>query len=181
MKKFVVVISAISILMLTSCETKKEGGMSDTAKKNLAASQAISKSFETKDFSKLGDYIAENCVDHAGENGDIVGLANMKAEFEKMTSMFSEMKSEVIRELADDEYVMSWMRYTGKFSQDMMGMKAGDSFTAESMEVSKFKDGKAIEHWTMMEPKEFKKMMGEETPPPPPPMEEKPAKDSTSK
>lgn len=180
MKKLVVAISAISILLLYSCTPKNEGGMSEKAKKNLEASQAISKTFETKDFSKLGDYIAEDCVDHAGENGDIVGLANMKAEFEKMTTMFSEMKSEAKKELADDEYVMSWMRFTGKFSKDMMGMKAGDSFTSESMEISKFKDGKVVEHWTMMEPKEFMKMMGGETPPPPP-MEEKPVKDTTSK
>lgn len=180
MKKIVVIISAVSMLMFSSCSPKNEGGMSDTAKKNLAASQAISKCFETKDFSKLGDYIADDCVDHAGEKGDIVGLANMKAEFEKMITMFSEMKSEVVKELADDEYVMSWMRFTGKINQDMMGMKAGDSFTSESMEVSKFKDGKAVEHWTMMEPKEFMKMTGGEAPPPPP-MEEKPAKDSTSK
>ncbi|MEO5945815.1 MAG: ester cyclase [Chitinophagaceae bacterium] len=181
MKKLVVVISAIAILILSSCSPKNEGGMSEAAKKNLAASHAISKSFETKDFSKLGDNIADDCVDHAGENGDIVGLANMKAEFEKMTTMFSEMKSEVVKELADDEYIMTWMRFTGKFSQDMMGMKAGDSFTSESMEVSRFKDGKAVEHWVMMEPKEYKKMMGVETPPPTPPMEEKSAKDSTSK
>ncbi|MBK6990552.1 MAG: ester cyclase [Chitinophagaceae bacterium] len=181
MKKLVVIISAASILMFSSCTPKNEGGMSEKAKKNLETSQAISKTFETKDFSKLGDYIADNCVDHAGENGDIVGLANMKAEFEKMTTMFSEMKSEPIRELADDEYVMSWMRFTGKFSQDMMGKKAGESFTSESMEVSKFKDGKTIEHWTMMEPKELMKMMGGETTTTPPPMEEKPAKDSTSK
>lgn len=181
MKKLLLAIVAISFLMLSACNSKNEGDLSDATKKNLAATHAISKCFETKDFSKLGDYIAEDCVDHAGENGDIVGLANMKAEFEKMTSMFSEMKSEVIKELADDEYVMSWMRYTGKFSQDMMGLKAGDSFTAESMEVTKFKDGKAVEHWVMMEPKEYKKMMGGETPPPPQPMEEKPTKDSTSK
>ena len=83
MKKLVVIISAASILMFSSCTPKNEGGMSEKAKKNLEASQAISKTFETKDFSKLGDYIADDCVDHAGENGDIVGLANMKAEFEK--------------------------------------------------------------------------------------------------
>lgn len=170
-------------MFFTSCSDKKEdGGMSDAAKKNLDAMHGVSKTFETKDFSKLGDYIAEDAVDHAGENGDVVGLANIKAEFEKMTANWDNMKSEVIKEFADDEYVISWMRFTGTTKIDQMGMKAGQSYDSKAIEVSKFKDGKAVEHWTYMEPAEMMKMMGG-GPPPPPAMDNKmePAKDSTSK
>jgi predicted SnoaL-like aldol condensation-catalyzing enzyme len=52
-----------------------------------------------------------------------------------------EMKSETIRELADDDYVMTWSKVTA--SQYIMTM----------IEVSKFKDGKAVEHWIYMDPK----------------------------
>ena len=83
MKKLLFIISAGFICLLTSCESKKEAGMSEKAQKNLDAVHGVNKSFDTKDFSKLGDYIAEDCIDHAGEMGDIKGLANMKAEFEK--------------------------------------------------------------------------------------------------
>ena len=41
MKKLVVIISAASILMFSSCTPKNEGGMSEKAKKNLEASQAV--------------------------------------------------------------------------------------------------------------------------------------------
>lgn len=168
MKKLLFVIASAGFLFTyTSCTDA--GGMSAAAKKNLEANRAITKSFETKDFSKLGDYIDENCVDHAGENGDIVGLENMKAEFARMVEGIEDSKTEVIKELADDEYVMAWMRFTGKLKMDMMGMKAGDSYDMTAIELSKFKDGKAIEHWTFMQPSDMMNMMS----PPPAPATEK--------
>lgn len=165
MKKLLLIISAVFFSLLIACNGKNEGGMSAAAKKNLEAMRGITKCFDTKDFSKLGDYIAEDAVDHAGEQGDIKGLANMKAEFEKMTQAWDAAPTVVIKELADDEYVMSWLRFTGTMKMDQMGMKAGDKYDMTALEVSKFKDGKAVEHWTFMQPSDMMKMM----PPPPQP------------
>ena len=181
MKKLPFILITGCLFFIVSCSSKKEdGGMSATTKKNLEASHGITKCFDSKDFSKLGDFIAEDCIDHSGENGEIKGLANMKTEYAKMLDGFENSKTEIIKELADDEYVMTWQRYSGTLKTDNMGMKAGDKYVTSAIEVSKFKDGKAVEHWTMMEPAEVMKMMGT---PPPPPMENKmePAKDSTSK
>jgi predicted ester cyclase len=165
MKKLLVILSAVCICLFTSCSGKKEGGMSATAKKNQEAMRGVTKCFDTKDFSKLGDYIAEDGIEHAGEKGDIKGLANMKAEFEKMVAGYENSTTEVIKELADDDYVMTWQRYKGTLKTDQMGMKAGDKFDMSALEVAKFKDGKAVEHWTFMQPSDMMKMM----PPPPPP------------
>ena len=44
-----------------------------------------------------------------------------------------------------------------------MGVPPGSKYDMNAMEVSKFKDGKAVEHWTFMQPREMMKMM----PPPP--------------
>lgn len=159
MKKVLFAITmALSCLMI-SCNDNA-GGLSATAQKNMDAMRGITKCFDTKDFTKLGDFIAEDGVDHAGEKGDIKGLANMKAEFAKMVAAYDSSKTEVIKELADDEYVMTWQRYTGTLKMDQMGMKAGDKFNMSAMEMAKFKDGKAVEHWTFMEPAEMMKMMG---------------------
>jgi predicted ester cyclase len=153
-------IAAGFACVFISCTAKNEGGMSATAKKNLEVDQAVTKCFETKDFSKLGDYIAEDAVDHAGETGDITGLANIKAEMERMMGDMAEMKSDVIKALADDEYVMSWMKYSGSMKVDKMGMKAGEKFETKAIEVTRYKDGKVVEHWSFMEPSEVMKMMG---------------------
>lgn len=73
------------------------------------------------------------------------------------------MKTEKVREVADEDYVYSWMRYSGT-SDGSMGMPKGP-YDMESIEVSKYKDGKAVEHWAFMEMQDMMKMM----PPPPPP------------
>ncbi len=166
MKKILFALFAGVSLLFVACTAKNEGGMSATAKKNLEVDQAITKCFETGDFSKLGDYIAEDAVDHAGQEGDVKGLANIKTEMEKMMSGMSDTKIEILKELADEEYVMSWMKVTGTLKADMMGMKAGDKVDGRSIELSKYKDGKVVEHWTFMEPSEFRKMMGGAQAPP---------------
>jgi predicted ester cyclase len=169
MKKLLIIFSAGFTCLLFSCNSKKEGGdgMSDKAKKNLDASRAISKMFESGDWSKIGDYIATDAVDHAGMNGDVKGLDSIKAEFARMGGMMKDMKNDVVKELADDDYVMSWMKETSTMKVDFMGMKAGSTNTFDAIEVSKFKDGKSIEHWGFISWGDMMKMM----PPPPAPVD----------
>ncbi len=163
MKKFLFLMMVLPGCLFISCNDK--GGPSAAAQKNMDAMRGITACFDSKDFSKMGDYIAEDAIDHAGEQGDIKGLANMKAEFTKMVSGYKDSKTEVIKELADDEYVMTWQKYSGTLVTDQMGMKAGDKFSMSAIEVSKFKDGKATEHWSFMQPADMMKMMPPPTAP----------------
>jgi len=160
MKKYVLLpVLAITCYCL-SCNNKPEGGLSAKAQKNLDVNHAINHCFETGDFSKIGDYIAADAVDHGGEHGDVKGLDSLKAEFARYTTSMSNQKTEIIKELADDDYVMSWGHYTGTYKTDGQGHKAGDPFDMKMLELSKFADGKATEHWVFMEPAEMMKMMG---------------------
>ncbi len=162
MKKFVFILSAGVICLLSSCSSKKEeAGMSATTKKNMEANEAIVKMFESGDWSKIGDYIANDVVDHAGPKGDIHGLDSLKAYFTEMNQMMSNMKNEVVKTLADDEYVMCWLKGTATAKVDLpdWGMKAGESHGGNSVEVSKFKDGKVVEHWSYVNPTEMMEMM----------------------
>lgn len=175
MKKYLFILPAV-LIGLASCSDKKEsGGMSEAAKKNLEAHRAVSMAFQTKDFSKVGDYIAVDAVDYAGEMGPVRGLDSIKASFEQMSAMMTETKHETVKELADDEYVMAWMKFSGTCNMDIpsMNMKKGDKINTEAIEVSQYKDGKVIAHWTFMQPGELMKMMGMDKMPPPPPTENK--------
>lgn len=152
MKRLLFIFSA-AIISLTTCSDKEESDdMSDKAKKNLESHRAIANMFETNDFSKIGDYIAVDAVDYA-EGRPIKGLDSIKASFMKMDEMAGDMKNEPIREMADDEYVMAWLRFTGTMN--------GTAFTTDAVEVSQYnKDSKVIAHWTFMQPADVMKMMG---------------------
>jgi len=146
-----------STYFFPSCQSN--GGMSTTARKNLETAQAVAKMFESGDFSKAGDYIAADAVDHAGMNGDVKGLDSIKASFVQMTGMMTDMKNEIVKELADDEYTFQWMKQSSTMKMDAMGMKAGSRNSFDAIEVSKFKDGKISEHWSFLSSADMSKMM----------------------
>mgnify|MGYP001217208875 CR=1 FL=1 len=164
MRKYLFILAAGAIGLLSSC-SGNGGGMSAAAKKNLDAMHGISNAFKTKDFSKVGDFIAEDAVDHGGDMGDVKGLANIRAQFEKWASSTRDETEETVKELADDDYVMSWLHMKGTYTKDEMGHKAGDMFDMNTLEVSKCKDGKATEHWTFLDVRDMMKMMQAMAPP----------------
>ncbi|MFC0774852.1 ester cyclase [Terrimonas alba] len=161
MKKYLLAISSCLFLFCMSCNNKAgddkmgAGKMSDQAEKNIAASHVVSDAFQTGDISKIDSVVASDFVDHT-ERGDM-GRDSLKAMIKVMHATNKDMKMEIIKDLADDEYVFSWMRFTGT-SDGSMGMPAGP-YDMRSIEVVRFKDGKAVEHWGFMEPREMMKWM----------------------
>lgn len=141
----------ITIAVTSICISCNSGGMSATAKKNMEVNDAIMKAYEAGDFSKMGDYIAADAVDHGGEKGDVKGLDSIVAEMKRYRAMMPDMKATMTRSLADDEYVFTW--------STMSGSMGGKTMNMSSMDVSKFKDGKAVEHWIYMDPKDMMQMM----------------------
>ena len=119
----------------------------------------VGKCFETKDFSNVGDFVAADVVDHAGEHGDINGLDSLKAEFNRWSTTVENDKGEVITEFANDEYAAQWMHFTGTSKIDQMGWKAGEKYDMKALELARCKDGKIVEHWTFMTPQEMTEMM----------------------
>ena len=161
MKKFAFIISLGLMCCFISCSNEKGTETKDNAvaKKNIEACNAVNKAIETGDVSKLGDYIAVDGVDHAGEHGDVAGLDSIKSELGAMHNMYSNMKLDVVKELGDSEYVFQWIQFSGTCTVPSMGMPAGTKVDMSSIEVSKFKDGKATEHWSFMNMADMMKMM----------------------
>src|SRR6188768_4463341 len=137
MKKLFFILAVVIMNSLIACNSEA-GGTSTTAKKNTEVNDAIMKAYQAGDFSKMGDYIAADAVDHSGEKGDVSGLDNIVVAMKGYREQMGEMKSETIRELADDDYVMTWSKVTGR--------------NMTTVDISKFKDGKAVEHWVYMDP-----------------------------
>ena len=150
MKKFIPLLFIAACSLFISCNNDS-GGMSATAKKNVEVNEAITKTIESGDFSKMGDYIATDAVDHSGEKGDVTGLENIVTELKKYHEMEPDMKSTNIKTMTDDEYVFTWSKTSGTMNGQQMEMT--------DVEITKFKDGKAVEHWMYMDPKDMMKMM----------------------
>ena len=134
------------------------------AEQNLASSKIVTNAFQTGDISKIDSAVAADFVDHT-DRGD-VGRDSLKKMITEVHKQFPDMKTEVTREVADNDYVFSLMRFTGT-SNGQMDMPKGP-YDMHAVQVVRFKDGKAVEHWEYMQPEEMMKMM-----PPPPPAKKK--------
>lgn len=159
MKKLLFVTAATSFIALTSCNNSGSGSSDPDVQRNLAADSIITKSFDKGDTTGLSAVIADNCVSH-GEHGNM-GKDSIIAMAAMMKSMKNnDMKTETLQKLANKEYVMGWYRMTGT-SDGSMGMPKGP-YDMHSIELTKYKDGKAIEHWEYVDAMEMMKMMGQE-------------------
>ena len=156
MRKLVFTALAAAICFLISCNSKESGGMSEKAKKNLDASHVVSDAFMSGDPSKIDDVVAPDFVDHT-ERGDM-NRDSLKAMITMMKTMGpADMKMTQMKEFADDDYVFSEMEFTGT-SNGQMGMPAGP-YDVHAIQVIRFKDGKAVEHWEYMRTADMMKMM----------------------
>jgi predicted SnoaL-like aldol condensation-catalyzing enzyme len=144
----------------------KASGNNSAAEKNLASSKIITDAFKTGDQSKIDSAVASDFVDHT-DHGVVKGSDSLKAMITSIHQNYADMKSDVIKEVGDDEYVFTLMHFSGT-SNGAMGMPKGP-YDMHTVEVTRYKDGKAVEHWGYMQPEEMMKMM----PMPPMPAETK--------
>lgn len=105
-----------------------------TIQKTLEADNALLKAFETGDVSKLDNYISADFLNHTGGN---VGVDSLKSGIKKFHASFKPAKMESKRQLTDGEYVADWVRYTG----------VNPAMVIEGIEMTKYHNGKALEHW----------------------------------
>jgi predicted SnoaL-like aldol condensation-catalyzing enzyme len=168
MNKIFFIAFAGMLCICSSCNTATtgagDGDKDSTSQKNLAAFDIVSNAFQTGDASKIDSVVADDFVDHT-DKGDVKGKDSLKAMIAMMHNNFKDMKTETKNEAAGGDYVYGWMHYSGT-SDGTMGMPKGP-FDMTSIELVKFSDGKAVEHWAFMQPQDMMKMM----PPPPPPMD----------
>jgi len=107
MKKIFITAIAGIICIITSCDnnsattTDKGSAMRE---KNLAASDAISKAFQTGNEAAIDSFIADDFVDHS-DRGDVKGKDSLKSMIRFIHANLKDMKTEKMHELADDDYV----------------------------------------------------------------------------
>ncbi|MEO5594333.1 MAG: ester cyclase [Chitinophagaceae bacterium] len=151
-------------LFLVSCNSNdKTAAVTDTpvtdkaissmAQKNMDAMHVVDKAFETGDVSGIDSVVADNFIDHT-DKGDM-NRDSLKAMI-KMSAKDKTMKTETTKEMADDDYVFAMMHMTG--TGDGVMMPAGP-YDMHSVEVVKFSNGKAVEHWGYMGNGDVAKMM----------------------
>ena len=129
--------------------------------RNIAASDAVMNAFQTGDVNGLDSVIADDFIDHT-DRGDKKGKDSLKAMVKFVHDNFKDMKADKVRDVADGDYVYTWVTYSGT-SDGNMGMPKGP-YKMSMIELAKFRDGKAVEHWSFIDSQDMAKMMSSPQP-----------------
>ncbi len=158
--KSLCLVAASALCLFSACTNPQSASSSSDqsmAQKNLDAVHIVNKAFETGDVSHIDDAVAADFVDHT-ERGER-GRDSLKVMITQMHNTLKDMKAEILKEVADNDYVFQMMRYTG--TGDGVMMPPGP-YDMHSVEVIRLKDGKGVEHWGFADMGEMMKMMSKQ-------------------
>jgi predicted SnoaL-like aldol condensation-catalyzing enzyme len=113
---------------------------------------------ETGDLSNLDQVIDANIVDHTMQ-GDVTGLDAVKNMFTQMHDHIDNISMKLIAGAYNGDYHFALSRMTGTTNSEFMGMPANTPIDMTNVDVVRVKDGKAVEHWEYIGPKEAMEMM----------------------
>lgn len=155
MKKIVCFTVATVICFLLSSQTSR---LYAQMNKNMVANRSIYKGIEIGDTAML-KAIAIDAIDHSGPMGELRGGTAIKTMLADFHNHIKNLKMTVVADAANGDYVFSWIRMTGTANDATMGWPAGAKINSTSVDILKFKNGKATEHWGYADPNEMMEMM----------------------
>jgi predicted SnoaL-like aldol condensation-catalyzing enzyme len=149
---FLTIVGALFCVMI--CEAQ----VTDSTNSGNANTMKVYHAIESGDMSNLDQIIDENIVDHTMQ-GDVTGLDAVKNMFMQMHDHIDNLSMKLIAGADDGDYHFSLSRMTGTTNSDFMGMPANTPIDMTDVDVVRTKNGKAVEHWEYIGPKEAMEMM----------------------
>lgn len=160
MKQILFAVSAFVCCYLIACNDNNTNSGND---KNLSTSRDIFKGIETGDTAKLTS-IAPDAVDHAGPMGEVTNGDSIKAMLAQIHTHVKDLKIEILNDASSGDYVYTWNTWSGTALDSLMGFPANQPFKTTSVDIVKFRDGKAVEHWGFLDQKEVNAMRAQMMP-----------------
>jgi predicted SnoaL-like aldol condensation-catalyzing enzyme len=149
MKKIFFALAAAVCFFLVACNNTGSSGND----KNLSTSRDIFNGIETGDTTKFTS-IAADAVDHAGPYGDVTSGDSIKGMLAQIHNHIKDLKIEIINDVANGDYVYTWNRWTGTALDSSMGFTPNQPFNTTGVDIVRFRDGKAVEHWGFVDQKD---------------------------
>ena len=161
MKQTLFVGLTLASALLFSCKDSTTTSSTDTVQRNRQHAEAIYAAFSANEPNRLDSFIAADVVDHGmGDGHEIKGIDSLKAMITDWHKHVSNLKMEIKQHASNGEYDFAWVRMTGTTIDPYMGMPANTAFDQTSVDVVRVdKDGKVLEHWGYVDPKDMMEMM----------------------
>jgi hypothetical protein len=157
------ILSAVAVSVSCFFVACNNSGTSSGNNKNISVAHEIFQGIETGDTNKLVA-IAPDAVDHAGPMGEVTNGDSIKGMLREMHNHVRDLKIEVLGDAVNGDYVYSWTRMSGTALDSSMGFQPNMPFNVRSVDIIKFRDGKAVEHWGFVDQQDLMSMRAQQMP-----------------
>jgi steroid delta-isomerase-like uncharacterized protein len=128
--------------------------MSDIHSNKQIIQNLIQTVWHGQDLVALKDFWTEDCINHAMPGTDNQGLNVLRdyheSFFKTFFTAFSNVHIKILRQVAEDDQVATYMTTQGTHSGPFLGMPAsGKTISLSSMRIDRFQNGKIAEHWSV--------------------------------
>jgi steroid delta-isomerase-like uncharacterized protein len=128
--------------------------MSDVKSNKQTIQNLIRTVWHGQDLVALKDFWTEDCINHAMPGTDNKGLDVLRdyheSFFKTFFTAFSNVQIEILKQVAEDDQVATYMNTQGTHSGPFFGMPpSGKTVSMPSMRIDRFQDGKIAEHWSV--------------------------------
>ena len=113
------------------------------------------------DLDAVDDVVAEEIVEHEEFPGVEQGREGFKKFFHTLRAGFPDLRFTVVDMVAEDEQVAALVTVTGTHRGDFLGVEpSGREIRLSAIDIVRFVDGKAIEHWGVMDAMTLMQQLG---------------------
>jgi steroid delta-isomerase-like uncharacterized protein len=141
-----ILVSVVAVF-LTALYTP--AGAGDNEETNLTLMKRFySEVVNQGNLALIDELCAANFVEHEDLPVPAAGREGVKKFFEMYRAAFPDLKFKVEMMFAKDDKVVTYTTVTGTQKGPFMDMPAsGKAFTTKGIDIVRFKDGMAVEHW----------------------------------
>jgi steroid delta-isomerase-like uncharacterized protein len=116
------------------------------------ASRFLEEVINRGNFEVVDEVSASTVVDHATPPGAAPGPEGLKQWLRMFRTAFPDLHYTIEDSIAEGDKVVQRVRAKGTMQGDFIGMPAsGKSATWEEIHITRFENGKAAEHWAVVD------------------------------
>lgn len=138
------------------------------AKDVREVNQRLFEAFDMGKIEVIEELVAPDIVDHMAPPGMAQGIEGVRQLVQMMQSGLSGQRREILDTIVDRNVVVTRARLTAKHTGDLFGIPAtGKDISIENVHIIRYRNGKMVEHWGLMDQVGLMAQLGIAAPTPP--------------
>lgn len=136
--------------------------MSDQVERNKAAARRTWETiFPACDVEGLAEVTAVDAIAHGARPDEPKGLEGITRTMQWLGTVFSDQRWEIRHVIGDGDMVAVHATHHGRHTGDLMGLPpTGREVAYDYVHVLRFRDGKAVEHWSVRDDSTLMRQLG---------------------